>query len=893
MKSTLSYLFSLDESQSSKLFDQWIELCSKVGEEPSQERCTRLACYFFSLSYLLKNSSHNDGNSNNSIFSQSIENIITLAQQQKKSINNNNNGEQDKYVSKYYNSMVDSIQAKELSEIDTFVDFGKFKSDNQYKLDTIFSFAKSNQIKSLQTSISMAKRYGITIDQVLIKHIEWQLFDNPSKPTLLLNQQDYQILLDSQNNSAVSQIESCYQSINAQDYHKLIYYYSILNQLNSNNANNTNANYVNINNNKKKLLELLIKNKSSLNFKELVDNHHLNPITTATGSHQILPENINFWSNVISLLQSIRSDDIVQNITLSKIYLVMIQTLIERANSPDEIFNIILKYKKQLEDVDMETCYRNLILSDTLSVKQRISLTADLLMESNNSHDGSAAVNQDSIIFYQLLESHLISLEQLEGLVDREWIMEFDEKMIEHNFDKNEKDHIIERLVKKCINEYMIPSNILHIYRILSPKSSLDHFVEFYQQIIKEKVSADHLDQIQKICHTISTLSGDFDQLKDAIYRILGEYTTNKNNTIDKRMKVLEILRTENMYTSEEIKEKDATLLKSYKTKEIINDIWKDDQNNNDNNNNNNNNNDIDHENLESIPLFNELLAKSNSLSHLQYLCKLLILWKTQTPNIQLEECWFKLYQALIPLINNNKDLNTLISIRSDQIKSTHLTIEQEKELLDQLVSKESIMFKFGLLSNYNSIHQIILNQIHDKLVVSTQDKVVEIDSFNRNDKKKQQDSTATTQQKQQNEIVDQQLLHFIFSIGGLYKFVNTSLYKPLLNMLLLTNMNNRCKFNDSSLPTGLEYNILQLVINHHTFQSSCIALYWWGINQSNLTHSLLYLEKFLNRLLKFEKNNNNKTTGTSTSSSLEVVSQALETFKTDINSTVVDNNEN
>ncbi|KAF2074223.1 hypothetical protein CYY_004469 [Polysphondylium violaceum] len=861
MKSTLSYLFSLDESQSSKIFDQWIELCSKVGEESSQERCTRLACYFFSLSYLLNNS----GSDGSLIFSQSIENIITLAQQLKKSNDGNNNLDKDKYVSKYYNSMVDSIQAKELSEIDTFVDFGKFKSDHQYKLDTIFSFAKSNQLKSLQTSISMAKRYSITIDQVLIKHIEWQLFDNPSKPILLLNQQDFQLLLDTPN--CLSLIESCYQSINSSDYHKFIYYYSILNHLNSNSST--------VNNNKKKLLELLIKNKSSLDFKQLIDSdHHLNPIE----QHQILPENINFWSNCISLLQSIRSDDVIQNITLSKIYLAMIQTLIQRANSPDEIFNTILKYKKQLEEVDMETCYKNLILSDTLSVRQRISLTADLLMECNSNGN----VDQESITFYQLLESHLISLEQLEGLVEREWIMDYDEKMIEHNFNKTEKDHIIELLIKKCINQYMDPANIYQIYRILSPKS-LDHFIVFYQQIVQEKV-VDHLDQIQKICHSISASATyqDKDQLKDCICKLLGDYSTDKSNSIEKRMKVLEILRNENMYTNEEVKEKDAALLKSYKTKEIINDIWKDDQNINNND---------DHEHLESIPLFNDLLGKSNSFSHLQYLCKLLIMWKTQTPNIQLSECWFKLYQALVPFINNNKDLNSFISIRTDQIKSTPMTEEQEKQLLDQMaaVGKESIMFKFGLLSNYNSVHEVILNQIYQKLVNSTpQNNSLEIDSFNRNEEKKKQQET----QQQQEFIVDQQLLHFIFSIGGLYKFVNTTLYKPLLNMLFLTNVNNRCKCNDSSILTGIEYNILQLVLNHHHYQSSSIALYWWGINQSNLTHSLLYLEKFLKRLLKFEeKKKNSNNIGQTTAAA--VISKALETFKTDISTNVVDDDNN
>eukprot|EP01132_Coremiostelium_polycephalum_P000372 gene372-469_t len=808
MKSALSYLFlNVDHSNPSETFDKLLDLSkdSNGKFESSLERCTRLACYFYSLLLLFNHQQQDDDETpknNLELFSQTIETIIQNAQSILPAVSTTTTNKElisiCNQISHYYKLMVDSIQAKELSEIDIFVDFDRFKKDDHYKTSTIYSFARSSSLKSLQTSVSMAKRYNLTHYQVLLQHLEWQFLENPAEATNILESEDLNQLRQ-EKTSTLEFLKSLYDKLDGRSYQKLLYYFDIYSMvIESSPITNSDIR------NKKKLLNLLMSSTNNnrlsnllFDFKQILEEDY-DPLVEMKSS--LMEDNILFCCNIINHLQNIRNDDTIQNLTISKMYLATVFNLIRLdllctspppptkvslnssltsvptlgSTNSNNIYSIVSKFKRQLDETDLVTLYDNLLvgsLSKSFSIETRISFVSDILNQlryihqdqqqqfsSFDDNDGSSNINYEQSqrlkVHYQMIESLLICLKHLisvKDIVSMEFIKSYDEifsKRYQFGSDSNSIEYLEENeskknsmtksllcnLIKQAISP---PAVILKIYNIFYPPlSSLKTSGGMTIGSPIGKTGSKKQMDIVPIASVESFHKVLFSYYSETVKEILNQYTISSGG--DDSMKIIQNI-ISLVCNDESLDDWDQTL-RSMLLKLLRDYVY-----------------DIDHPINCRIQLLEALLHSSN---------------------LYLEE---------------------------DDSKEQEMK-QLDSQLLKKHKTQEIIMDKW---KDQSSIFTGI------EMEITTPSQAIPL--FNR-----------------------------LLENRETYRFVNTPIFNPLLTNLMLSNLNNNKFYPNQQVLMSLEYTIAMLTINHRHYQAASLCLWWYAsISKIGTSVNAIKLEKF------------------------------------------------
>ncbi|EFA75437.1 hypothetical protein PPL_11517 [Heterostelium album PN500] len=840
LKNALSYYLSVaDQSHVDRVFGCLVESSqSNPQYQTSLERVIRLACYYYSLRLLSAVAARDTSTTPNSIcslFNISVASVIESAFGLASLPGEDSDSATKDLVSnvqKYHKMLLDSIQAKEFSEVNYNVDFNRFKEDPVYKRDTIFQFAMTNDAKSFQTALSMASRYGITREEVLEKHVHWKIIEDRSGFTnTLLTNEDISSL------SAIKHhlIQHIFDKIDGCDYERLLLFNELLGRFDTGDQK-----YQVANRNKKKLLTLLKSPKNTinkiykpLNFKLLIENTSYDPYVDGLKS-LLSEENIAFCCNLINILQNIRSDvDLIQNYTVSKMYRQLINNIIQHEEADTDIVSVVLKYRKQLDDVDLVEVYEMIAYGDysnRLTMEERI----DALKQVTNTDQ--VTDNPELLAKLQQLLSHLEVINKLQHLEPKinlsslNIIENYKNALIEafkysldiKSVNSKQLDTIIPTLIQK--NLEITPSQCEQVYQIIKGSTDVSDTIasllKYYQTSISNLLeqlgqSNDHIQQLV-LSESIKRIIDNFKagtkwhSEQKIFLEELREFAYDTNQPMECRILIFEILKsTPTLYdrSHQDWMEQDLIQVKQHKTKEIIKETWK--------------SADVTFKEMEittpesAIPLFNKLISNSDTFQHVSYLSDLLAMWSnaqksdaesSDTSIHVLHNCWLKLFLAFIPFFEgNNKAVNQFLRIRLDQIKQYPMEKSEELEILEKLNNTHNIIYyKFGILSNYRGIQVSTVNDLltftKNTFVIKT---AIDSSAISYCPHHHTPECHNDLDQFIQN---NQQLFQIIYSSGFTYMFVDTPLYDTLVNLITLynNNFNNPAQLENLLVPAQM-----------------------------------------------------------------------------------------
>ncbi|XP_077988543.1 NBAS subunit of NRZ tethering complex-like [Glandiceps talaboti] len=132
----------------------------------------------------------------------------------------------------YVELLADFMQGEMLRSLGRGVDVARFTRDNNYKQETIVGLAMTSENDVFEISVSLAKRYGLSLWEVYMTHLEY-LFSESGLPTKEIEER---VKLIGFLPSLVSQSADFYKraktyilpSISGTDHTRLIYYYTLL-----------------------------------------------------------------------------------------------------------------------------------------------------------------------------------------------------------------------------------------------------------------------------------------------------------------------------------------------------------------------------------------------------------------------------------------------------------------------------------------------------------------------------------------------------------------------------------------------------------------------------------------------------------------------------------------
>eukprot|EP01133_Synstelium_polycarpum_P017256 gene17256-20565_t len=720
LKMSMAYLIGMrNQDRASLVINELIDTTKKDQQfQTSLERVSRLAVYYYSMRLLVTRAIAENA-AVAPLFARSIDAVVRAGLTVASKDTSDPLGAK---VTLYNRLLIDSIQAKELHEINHLptaqIDFERFKEDPEYKRETIFGFAHSNDARSLSTAMSMASRYGVDRGLVVESHLEWRIRqDSPTGP-LLIEQSDIEAL------ARDGRLTAIYSAIEGTDYITLAAFFDAVGSHVEKDDSSCRA--------KKKILSLLRspKNKlgSKLDFKQMVDDVSYDPFD---GMHdQIAEINVSFCCTIIGLLQRVRSDELIHNDTIGKIYRQLVDNLIKEGQSA---IKVVTSHRKHLEDSDLSDVYKSIAIgeySSQFQIEQRIDALGDAL------HVGQIKNNEQLANDIGELHSYLQTLNKLQHLqedIGQDTVERFNSAYLTHHkagglseeFKRQQVQEVITLLIR---DKVVSPKTVEKVYRIIAkPDQTSDQdigkqVVEYYRKFICESVgeraSFGGVDAVRRTMAALKRVEGWEVEVRSML-EPLRTYAHDMTKPIDLRIKVLETLAANpSLYdrpAQSDLLDQDLQQLKQHKTKEIIKETWHEHQE------------ELGKVNNEittpetSIPLFKTLLENSTTYAHISYLSELLTMWsnvgsssgsgdvKSGGGNGEvhvLHESWFQLLMALIQHIpETHKAINQLLRIRMDQTKLYAITQEEESKLLDVLESRDKpTMFNFGLLSNYDAI---------------------------------------------------------------------------------------------------------------------------------------------------------------------------------------------
>ncbi|GAM23540.1 hypothetical protein SAMD00019534_067150 [Acytostelium subglobosum LB1] len=915
MQNALAYLFMLkDQSIVDATFDHLVNSSkSDTNFQTSLERVTRLACYYYSARLLTIVGANNNSSplvDTAAIFTKPIDGVLysALSIATDTTDSDTNLHALAQSVLKYSRLLTDSVQAKEFSEIDSSVDFSRFKEDPEYKRDTILQFAATNDAKSFLTALTLAARYNIPREDILIRYIQWKIMEDGSgfSQQCLLSSEDLALLAQDHHAS----LDDIYRRIDGHDYEQLKFYYELLERMGSASSDASEKSLIK---HKKNLLSLLLKstkymsgdNKSfePLDFKAMVDDSTYD-LYRDTLQACLREDNITFCCKLISQLQSIRhgDDETIQNYTVSTMYRQLIANIL--SDKSRDVISVVSKHRNNLDEHDLLDVFEMIALgeySNRMTAQERI----DVL----NVIAGSIARHSDTGVRMKEIVAHLNTMKALGQLTDKwsppgkqllcvDYHNAFVKYIAEHStleglneWKKEQLDTLIPELIQNHRAD-VSPNTCLKIYKVISGSGDSDQKSKIMDYYLKEidgtlaemdSTPKDNPASLSQLAHSLQNLvkaftiaatpdSNKWEADKHRLLSPLRDYAYSPSHSNESRILIFELLKTTpSLYNADQkqLAEQDHTQLKQNKTKEIILETWKDLS--------------ISFEEMDittpesSRPLFNRLLESSTTLQHVSYLSELLTMWSTvgkhgDDENIEyganstahvLHDCWCKLLLAFIPYFSagNTKAINQFLRLRIDQLKQFPMEQNEESTIMDALKPADQItFFKFGLLSNYSNIQDIAIDSFKEYLASTYPSGAPPAGQSVTNFCPHTASATSAPSplSDKLNTFIreQQQLLQIIYSNGYIHRFVDTPLYNGLLNILLMYKDNEQWVvklFKEKDIATSFEYIVGSITKAGHINEAASLVLWWYGMHTSlqTLNTALLCLNKFINGTIR------------------------------------------
>ncbi|XP_070541643.1 NBAS subunit of NRZ tethering complex-like [Ptychodera flava] len=138
----------------------------------------------------------------------------------------------------YVELLADFMQGQMLQSLGRGVDVARFTRDNNYKQETIVGLAMTSENEVFEISVSLAKRYGLSLWEVYMTHLEF-LFSESGLSTKEIEERVKSLgilpilVKDSKNFYQRSKMY-IYPSIEGKDHTRLIYYYTLLDNCDEN-----------------------------------------------------------------------------------------------------------------------------------------------------------------------------------------------------------------------------------------------------------------------------------------------------------------------------------------------------------------------------------------------------------------------------------------------------------------------------------------------------------------------------------------------------------------------------------------------------------------------------------------------------------------------------------
>ncbi|KAJ8029007.1 Neuroblastoma-amplified sequence [Holothuria leucospilota] len=627
----------------------------------------------------------------------------------------------------------DFVQAQTLQNLGRGVDIGRFTRDDDYKQETILGLTMSLEDDVYNLSVSLAKKYNLSLWELYMSHVEF-LFSDSGLSTSKIEERIKQLdllptLLSQPKDFCTRMQEGIYPLIEGSDHASLLYYFTLLKG--SDIEGSVHPPDVHV-----KLLKKIKSGVPKLDYKQLMDIQ-ADPSTTLTPV--LSSSNIHFMSKMASKIPNQGNG----NMTSSQIFAIYVKKLFWTGDqgvrkNPESVADWLHRYEacgeffSKLSAADYATFIKDILFSQTslqmLELECRQNIIGRALkyakQKGGSKQKFVADTSEEEVAAicktFQQYQRHLQSLQTDSVLdlkeIDKEkgtcYYSEYDltsgdqgavKQLISNLLCQGESIDLLQALIKVCsLENWTCAMNV---------RETLEWITESIREAQSEEVTREKMEVLYKVIHTVSKhleKGGTFVN-HNHVLSVLKPFCDNTSVAASIRVEILQLLE-----KTFDLSGDDSLELLLSQTQALVSSCWT---------------RKVDIVDIEDgakrQELFQDLLSSSTSFQHLIILSRLLSQWpsfqtgsESEVPEVN---PWMMLLESMVQSADFKDQIQVFLEVVAMEQCNTNLNHEETEELYKVLSSLDERLagWKLVLLCHQESLYDQLITDLQDVTEVS------------------------------------------------------------------------------------------------------------------------------------------------------------------------------